>query len=53
MGNGMVIVVEKNNADKIVDALSVKAKIVGSVIEDKKIIINSLGAFPKKLEFEI
>ncbi|MDP8267476.1 MAG: phosphoribosylformylglycinamidine cyclo-ligase [Candidatus Tenebribacter davisii] len=53
MGNGMVIVVEKDDADKIVDALSVKAKIVGFVIEEKKIIINSLGAFPKKFEFEI
>ncbi|MDP8201501.1 MAG: phosphoribosylformylglycinamidine cyclo-ligase [Candidatus Tenebribacter burtonii] len=53
MGNGMVIVVEKDDADQIVDALSLKAKIVGSVIKDKKIIINSLGALPKKLEFEI
>ena len=53
MGNGMMIVVNKKDAEPILSALSVKAKIVGSIIEEKKIIIDSKGADTQKLIFEI
>jgi len=53
MGNGMMIVVDSGDAESVLEFLPLEAKIVGSVIKDKKIIINSLGAFPQKLEFEI
>ncbi|MDA3812769.1 MAG: phosphoribosylformylglycinamidine cyclo-ligase [Candidatus Cloacimonetes bacterium] len=53
MGNGMMIVVDKEDADAVINALSVEAKIVGSVIKDKTIIINSKGADVQKLIFEL
>ena len=53
MGNGMMIVVEKADAEKILNALSVEAKIVGSIIEDKTIIIDSKGANAQKLIFKL
>ena len=53
MGNGMMIVVDKADAEAVLNALSVKSKIVGSIIEEKKIIIDSKGADTQKLIFEI
>ena len=53
MGNGMMIVVDNTDAEKILNALSVEAKIVGSIIKDKKIIIDSKGANSQKLIFDI
>jgi len=53
MGNGMMLVVNAENADSIVAALSVEAKIVGSIIKDKKIIIDSKGADSQKLIFDL
>ena len=53
MGNGMMIVIDKEDADMVLNALSCEAKIVGSVIEDKKIIISSKGANSQKLIFDI
>ncbi len=53
MGNGMMIVVDKTDADAVLNALSVEAKIVGTIIEDKKIIIDSKGANAQKLTFEL
>ncbi len=53
MGNGMMLVVDKEDADIVLNALSCEAKIVGSIIEDKKIIINSKGANSQKLIFDI
>ncbi|MEA2096509.1 MAG: phosphoribosylformylglycinamidine cyclo-ligase [Candidatus Cloacimonadota bacterium] len=53
MGNGMMIVVDKVDAEKILNALSIEAKIVGSIIKDKKMIINSKGANAQKLIFKL
>lgn len=53
MGNGMMIVVDKTDADAALNALSVEAKIAGIIIEDKKIIIDSKGADAQKLTFEL
>ncbi|MBT4575767.1 MAG: phosphoribosylformylglycinamidine cyclo-ligase [Candidatus Cloacimonetes bacterium] len=53
MGNGMMLVVSAENADSIVAALSLEAKVVGSVIEEKKIIINSKGADAQRLVFNL
>ena len=53
MGNGMMIVVDKADADAVINALSVEAKIVGSIIKDKKIIIDSKGADSQKLIFNL
>ena len=53
MGNGMMLVVNGEEADSILEALTVEAKIVGSVIEEKKIIINSKGADAQKLVFNL
>ncbi len=53
MGNGMMIVVNKTDAESVLNALSVKAKIVGSIIEEKKIIIDSKGANAQKIIFDI
>ncbi len=53
MGNGMMIIVDKDDADKVLRALSVESKIVGSIIKDKKIIIDSKGADAQKLIFEL
>ena len=53
MGNGMMIVVDKEDADAVINALSVEAKIVGLIIKDEKIIIDSKGADAQKLIFEL
>ncbi len=53
MGNGMMLVVDKDDADKVLRALSVEAKIVGSIIKDNNIIIDSKGADAQKLIFEL
>lgn len=53
MGNGMMIVIDKEDADMVLNALSCEAKIVGSIIKDKKIIINSKGANSQKLIFKL
>jgi len=53
MGNGMMIVVDNEDADAVVNALSVESKIVGSVIKDKKIMIASKSADAQKLIFKL
>jgi len=53
MGNGMMIVVDEADADTVLNVLSIEAKIVGSIIKDKKIIIDSKGADAQKLVFEL
>jgi len=53
MGNGMMIVVDAGDAESVLEALPLEAKIVGSVIEEKKIIIDSKGADAQKLIFKL
>lgn len=53
MGNGMMIVVNRSEAESIIEALSVEAKIVGSIINEKKITIHSKGADAQILVFNV
>ena len=48
-----MIVVNKEDADAVLNALSVEAKIVGTIIKEKKIIIDSKGADAQKLIFDL
>ncbi len=53
MGNGMLLVVDTKDADQIIESIYVEAQIVGSIIEEKKITINSKGVDQEKLMFKI
>jgi len=53
MGNGMMIVVDKVEVNAVIDALSIEAQIVGSIIEDNKILINSKGVKAQKLVYKM
>jgi len=53
MGNGMMFVVDKADAEAILKVLTIEAKIVGTIIEKNKIIINSKGSEAQKLVYEI
>ena len=51
MGNGMMLVVAPENSDKILEMLSVEAQIVGEIIEEKKIILDSKGMNQKTIVY--
>lgn len=53
MGNGMMIVVDENDADSVIEALAVEAKVAGKIIDRKQIIINSRGKDQQVLEFDL
>jgi len=53
MGNGMMLVVAPEDVDITLKSLSVNAQVVGEIIKEKQIIINTLGAFPGRFEFPI
>ena len=53
MGNGMMLVVASEDVDVTLKSLSVNAQVVGEIIKEKIIIINTLGAFPGRFEFPI
>ena len=43
MGNGMMLVVAPRDVEKILELVSIEAQVVGEIIEEKKIILNSKG----------
>ena len=47
MGNGMMLVAAPGNVEKTINMLSIEAQIVGEIIEEKKIILNSKGLLKK------
>jgi len=47
MGNGMMIVVDEKDEKQLLNLLALEAKCVGSIIKDKKIIIDSKGVTEK------
>jgi len=53
MGNGMMLVVSGEDADSVLEALTLEAKIVGIIIEEKKILIDTKGADAQKLIFKL
>jgi phosphoribosylformylglycinamidine cyclo-ligase len=53
MGNGMMLVVDPDEAEGVLSRLKISAQIVGEIIDRKDIIINSCGNNPKQMIFEI
>ncbi len=53
MGNGMMLVVDPDDAESVLSDLKIKAKIVGEIIDRKQIIINSCGNDPQQMIFDI
>ncbi len=53
MGNGMMLVVSPEDAEKTLDMLKLEAQVVGEIISEKMIEIASCGAFPQKLSYPI
>lgn len=53
MGNGMMLVVAPADAEKVFEQLSLESQLVGEIIEEKKIILNSCGVYPQKLIFDL
>jgi len=53
MGNGMMIVVDEKDAEPVLQALTLEAKIVGKIIAKPQIIINSCGMNPQTLIFDL
>jgi phosphoribosylformylglycinamidine cyclo-ligase len=51
MGNGMMLVVAPEDVKQTLELLSLNSQIVGEIIIDKKIILNTRGADPKRLVF--
>ncbi|MCF7792400.1 MAG: phosphoribosylformylglycinamidine cyclo-ligase [Candidatus Cloacimonetes bacterium] len=53
MGNGMMIVVSPQDTKKVLEHLQIKSQVVGEIIEEKQIIIESCGAYSQDLKFDI
>ncbi|MDO9578522.1 MAG: phosphoribosylformylglycinamidine cyclo-ligase [Candidatus Cloacimonadales bacterium] len=53
MGNGMMLVVAPEDVKKTLELLSLDAQLVGEIIEEKQIVIESCGAKPQKLIFKL
>ena len=49
MGNGMMLVVAPEDAKKLLELLSLRSQVVGEIISEKKIILNTNGAVPERL----
>ncbi len=49
MGNGMMLIVAPGDVKKVLDLLSIEAQVVGDIIEEKKIILNSKGLYQKTI----
>jgi phosphoribosylformylglycinamidine cyclo-ligase len=47
MGNGMMLVATPGDVENILELLSIEAQVVGEIIEEKKIILNSKGLYNK------
>ena len=47
MGNGMMLVVAPEDVEKTLNLLSIEAQIVGEIIKENNIILNSKGLFNK------
>jgi phosphoribosylformylglycinamidine cyclo-ligase len=53
MGNGMMLVVAPEDTKKTLELLSVNSQVVGEIISEKKIVLNTRGIDPKRLVFQI
>jgi len=53
MGNGMMLVVAPEDAEKTLELLSVEAQIVGEIIPERKIKMLTRGAYPQELSIDI
>ena len=53
MGNGMMLVVAPENAEKTLEMLTIDAEIVGEIIAEPKIILYSKGNNPQKIEYKL
>ncbi len=53
MGNGMMLVVDADDAEAVLENLTVEAKIVGKIIPENKIVIDTKGCDPQRLSFDI
>ena len=51
MGNGIMLVTAPEDVEKTLDLLSIKAQVVGEIVEEKKIILNSKGLNQKTIIF--
>ncbi len=49
MGNGMMLVTAPEDVEKTLDLLSIEAQVVGEIIEENKIILNSKGLNQKTI----
>jgi len=49
----MMIVVDEKDAEPVLQALTLEAKIVGKIIAKPQIIINSCGMNPQTLIFDL
>jgi len=49
MGNGMMLVVDPKDVDEILEQLSLDAQVVGEIIEERKIVLNTKGFDPKRI----
>lgn len=49
MGNGMMLVTAPEDVEKTLDLFSIEAQVVGEIIEEKKIILNSKGLNQKTI----
>jgi len=52
MGNGMMLVVAPEDTKKTLELLSLNSQVVGEIISERKIILNTRGADPKRLVFQ-
>jgi phosphoribosylformylglycinamidine cyclo-ligase len=53
MGNGMMLVVAPEDAEKTLEMLTIDAEIVGEIIAEPKIILYSKGNNPQKIEYKL
>ncbi len=51
MGNGIMLVTAPEDVEKTLDLLSIEAQVVGEIVEEKKIILNSKGLNQKTIIF--
>lgn len=51
MGNGMMLVTEPKDVEKVLNLITLEAQVVGEIVDDKKVTIHSCGVYPQKLYF--